>query len=72
MAPKLTRLTPKKVLAILQRHGFVVDHVTGSHWILYQAQTQRRVTLPLHTKTLPIGTLHAIWKQGGLPRDDFR
>ena len=69
---KLPRLTSKQILALLEAHGFDVDHVTGSHWILYHPTTERRVTVPFHTRTLPIGTIHLILKQSGIPRDQFR
>ncbi|MBI4175324.1 type II toxin-antitoxin system HicA family toxin [Candidatus Berkelbacteria bacterium] len=72
MAAKLPRISPKRILAILEKHGFTVDHVTGSHWILYHPVTERRVTLPFHTRSLPVGTIHSIWKQSGLSRDEFR
>jgi len=32
---KLPFLTPKKLLRILQKGGFEIDHTTGSHYILY-------------------------------------
>lgn len=64
--PKLPRLTPRKVIAILKRNGFVLDHATGSHFVFYHPKTKKRVTVAYHTKDIPSGTLHSILKQAGL------
>ncbi len=70
--PKLPVLTSKKVLSILQGNGFDIDHTTGSHYILYNPRSQKRVTLPYHTKDLPKGTLLSIIKSSGVSRGDFK
>ena len=46
--PKISSLTPKKLLKIVQKAGFEIDHVTGSHYILYHPKTHKRVTIPFH------------------------
>jgi mRNA interferase HicA len=69
--PKLPVLTFKKVLAILQENGFEIDHATGSHYILYNQETKKRVTVPFHAKDLPKGTLLSIIKMAGLSKGDF-
>ena len=67
--PKITT-TPKKILKILLKAGFKIDHITGSHYILYNS-AKERVVLPFHTKDLPKGTLHSILKSAGLSEEDF-
>jgi predicted RNA binding protein YcfA (HicA-like mRNA interferase family) len=69
--PKLPGFTPKKLLKILQDRGFDIDHANGSHYILYNSTTKRRVTLPFHSKDLPKGTLLSIIKMAGLSRNDL-
>ena len=69
--PKLPVLTVKEVLKILQSKGFEIDHTTGSHYVLYNQDNQKRVTVPYHAKDLPKGTLLAIIKSSGLSKDDF-
>ncbi|MBI4137867.1 MAG: type II toxin-antitoxin system HicA family toxin [Candidatus Sungbacteria bacterium] len=64
--PKLPRLTPKKVISILKKHGFLLDHTTGSHFVFYHSKTKRRVVVACHAKELPTGTLHSILKQAGI------
>jgi len=34
--PKLPRVKPFKVIKALKGAGFYIDHITGSHYILYQ------------------------------------
>jgi predicted RNA binding protein YcfA (HicA-like mRNA interferase family) len=64
-------LAPKKLLKILLKTGFKIDHVTGSHYILYHQISKKRVTLSLHNKDLPKGTLHSIIKSAGLSKEDL-
>lgn len=51
--------------------GFKIDHITGSHYILYNFTSKKTVTLPFHNKDLPKGTLHSIIKSAGLSKEDF-
>ncbi|MBI2452705.1 MAG: type II toxin-antitoxin system HicA family toxin [Parcubacteria group bacterium] len=69
--PKLPRLTPRKVIAILKKHGFQLDHTTGSHYVFFNPETKRRVIVAYHTKDLPPGTLYSIIKQAGIPLKDL-
>ncbi|MBI2484028.1 type II toxin-antitoxin system HicA family toxin [Candidatus Uhrbacteria bacterium] len=61
--PKTPRLTPRKLIQLLKKNGFLLDHTTGSHYIFYHPITGRRVTVPYHAKDIPIGTLHSILRQ---------
>lgn len=61
--PKLRPMTPKKLIQFLKKQGFVIDHVTGSHYTLFNEATGKRVTVAYHTKELPKGTLAAILKE---------
>lgn len=69
--PKLPTRTGKQVIDVLQKYGFVIDHVTGSHHIMFNEEQNRRITVPLHNKDLPKGTFNAIVKASGLKRTDF-
>lgn len=64
--PKLPAITSRKILAVLTKAGFEVDHVTGSHHILLNESSGKRVVVPFHNKDLPKGTVHAILKAAGL------
>jgi len=58
---KLPRDLPaKKIIAVLERAGFTVDRVTGSHYILIKDRL--RTVVPYH-KSVKIGTLKSILNQ---------
>jgi len=69
--PKLPALTSRKILALLKKVGFEVDHITGSHHILFNKETGKRVVVPFHTRDLPKGTLHTIFRSAGLSINDL-
>jgi len=53
----------------LQRKGFVIDHTTGSHYILIRERL--RVVIPFHNRDLKRGTLASIIAQAGLSVEEF-
>jgi len=69
--PKLPTLTPKKLIKIIEKLGFQLDHKTGSHFIFYNLKIKRRIVVPFHVKDLPKGTLVSILKQAGITKEDL-
>ena len=69
--PKLPVLTPQKIIRILEKHGFILDRVKGSHHIYFNPATKKRAVVPLHKKDLPRGTLLEILKQAGIEREEL-
>jgi predicted RNA binding protein YcfA (HicA-like mRNA interferase family) len=69
--PKLPRLTPRKIIKFLERKGFILDRVKGSHHIYIHPETKQRAVVPLHRKDLPVGTQLSILKQAGIDRDEL-
>ncbi len=63
--------TPKELIKLLQRKGFVYDRSKGSHQIYYHEEKRLRAVIPMHNKDLPIGTLHAILKQAGIDKNEL-
>jgi len=69
--PKLSIISGQKLVSILAKIGYIVDHQTGSHIILrHKSPPYRRLTIPNH-KEIAKGTLRAIIKQAGLTREEF-
>ena len=64
--PKLPRLTAKQIIKILEASGFVLDHVSGSHYIYYHPTDKRRAVVPYHRGNLPLGTLISILRSTGI------
>lgn len=69
--PKLPSFKPKELIKKFEKAGYVIDRQKGSHVILYNLKRERRLTIPLHVKDLPKGTLLSIIRQAGLTREEF-
>jgi predicted RNA binding protein YcfA (HicA-like mRNA interferase family) len=68
---RLPSLRPRQVVAALERCGFVVIRIAGSHYQLFNERTRRHTTVPHHNRDLPRGTVAAIIRQAGLTREEF-
>jgi len=66
--PKLPRVKPKRLIKVLKKIGFFVDHISGSHYILYKDDHSLPISVPFHNKDLKTGTLAGILKQAKLSR----
>jgi len=71
--PKLPSLSPRKVIMILEKKGFILKRVTGSHYIFAHPETKRRVTVPCHSgHDVARGTLLQILEDAGISRDELQ
>ena len=70
--PKIVPLKPKEVEKLLIKHGFILNHTVGSHRQYWNPVSRAHVTVPFHSKELPLGTLKSIIKQSQLLIDLFR
>ncbi len=68
---KSPAITPKELIKLLERKGFVFDRSKGSHQIYYHKEKRMRAVIPMHNKDLPTGTLHAILKQAGIDKNEL-
>ena len=69
--PKLPVASGLKIVKVLVKIGYEVDHQTGSHLILrHKEEPHRRLTVPNH-RGVAKGTLRAIIKQSGLTVEEF-
>jgi predicted RNA binding protein YcfA (HicA-like mRNA interferase family) len=72
VSPRLPGLSARQVLRALQDAGFYIHHQTGSHATLkHPEDPARRVTIPVHSRDLPRGTVMAIIKQAGMTTEEF-
>lgn len=73
MTRRLPVLKPRAVIRALERAGFLVRRVRGSHYQLTHPNDPRlRVTVPVHGKDLRPKTLREIIRQASLTVDEFR
>lgn len=70
---RLPALKPRQVIRALERAGFVVVRIKGSHhFMVHRADPTRMTNIPAHaSRDLPRGTLRAIIEQAGLTVDEF-
>jgi predicted RNA binding protein YcfA (HicA-like mRNA interferase family) len=71
MKRDLPSLKPGELVTALEKAGFLLKRQTGSHAILYKPEIPRPISIPIHTKDLPKGTLRAIIRQSNLTVDEF-
>ena len=69
--PKLPAVRPREIARFLEQNGFVLDHVSGSHFIYYNTATKRRAVVPKHNRDLPKGTLFALLREAGFNREQL-
>ena len=70
--PKLIRINSKDLVKILLKNNFYISIRKGSHIQLVNSTDETiRLTIPMHDKDLPIGTLHAIVKDSKLDINIF-
>jgi predicted RNA binding protein YcfA (HicA-like mRNA interferase family) len=67
----LPALKSVEVIKALEKAGFRIKRKTGSHVILFKAELKRPLTVPMHSKDLPTGTLRAIIRQANLTVSEF-
>lgn len=68
---KLGTITPQELIKILQRAGFLIDHITGSHYVLRHPVTKLRAIVAFHRRTIPKGTAHKILESAGISLDEL-
>lgn len=69
---KLPALKAKEAISALEKLGFQMDHVTGSHYILRHPDG-RRAVVPYHgNRDVKPGVLHSIIRQAGISPEEFK
>lgn len=68
---RLPSLRPREVIAALEKAGFTVMRVRGSHYQLRNLASKRRVTVPHHSRDLSRATLASIIDQAGITAEVF-
>jgi predicted RNA binding protein YcfA (HicA-like mRNA interferase family) len=68
----MKRVSGKRMCRVLERRGWVLDRVKGSHHIYREPNHPFPVSVPVHgNKTLKPGTQRAIMRAAGLTDDDL-
>jgi predicted RNA binding protein YcfA (HicA-like mRNA interferase family) len=69
--PKLPAVKPREVARFFESCGFLLDHVSGSHFIYFNPASKRRAVIPQHNRDIPKGTLLSILREAGFTREEF-
>lgn len=59
-------MTAREIIKLLKQNGFEEISSNGSHRKLFNAQTNKTVIVPYHSKELKKGTEQGILKEAGL------
>jgi predicted RNA binding protein YcfA (HicA-like mRNA interferase family) len=71
--PKAHVVSGRDLVKALLAVGWVVDRWRGSHQILWNSETCKSVSVPIHgNRPLPPGTRDRIMELAGLTDDDLR
>jgi predicted RNA binding protein YcfA (HicA-like mRNA interferase family) len=65
----LSNISGKEAVKIFEKFGYVIDHQTGSHIILYH-ESRPTLSIPNHKELAP-GLLRALIRKSGLTVDEF-
>lgn len=67
MSPRLPRWTAKELVRFLKKHGFQEKDQEGSHLHLFNPETGKKTTVPVHSgKIVGPGLMKAILTQAGI------
>jgi len=69
--PKLPALSPEKLARVLEKRGFILDRVRGSHHAYCHPDLDITVTIPFHKKEVGKGLLIEIMKQSDMTREEL-
>ena len=72
MNQKLPAVTARDAIRALERAGFTVSRMSGSHCrLIHASDPARKVTVPVHSGDLKRGTLRGIIAQAGFTVAEF-
>ena len=66
MAMSQYNYTPRKIIKLLAQNGFFFVRQNGSHALLKNFDQNKKVIVPIHSRTMPVGTARAILKDADL------
>lgn len=69
MTSRLSNISGRTAVKIFSKFGYMLDHQTGSHMILYH-ESRPTLSVPDHRELAP-GLLRGLIRKAGLTVDDF-
>lgn len=72
MSAKLPAVNGKQVIAALEKEGWYVKRVRGSHHVLRHPSIPDAIPVPVHgNREIKRGTLASILRAAGISREEF-
>jgi len=72
VSDKLPAVKPKQLIRVLEKRGWRLDRVRGSHHLMKHPVERRTIPVPVHNRDLAPGTLRGILKNAGISREELR
>ena len=70
--PKIPIVSAQKLVKVLKKKGFILDHVSGSHHVFYHSESKLRASVPIHKgRDLGKGITLSILKDAKITREEF-
>ena len=66
---RLSNISGRETVKIFEKFGYVLDHQTGSHMILWH-ESKPILSIPNHRELAP-GLLRSLIRQAGITVDEF-
>ena len=63
--------TPRKIIALIRKRGFVFTRQRGSHAVYVRTTDKATIVVPMHARDISKGTLGRILKIAGLTIADL-
>ena len=65
-------ISGKRLCKLLQSRGWILDHISGSHYVYTHPDAPRPIPVPVHgNQDLRTGTQRSIMREAGLTDDDL-
>jgi predicted RNA binding protein YcfA (HicA-like mRNA interferase family) len=69
--PKLPCISPEELGQVLERCGFELEWIKGSHHFYHNPETKRSTVVPFHGNDVPKGLLNEILKAAGISWEEL-
>lgn len=70
--PKPPVVKPKEIIKALKKKGFIVDHISGSHYIMYNDDKTLRSTIAYHNKIIKRKVIMSILQLANISVEELK
>jgi predicted RNA binding protein YcfA (HicA-like mRNA interferase family) len=63
--------SPQHLIKLLEKKGFLLKRIKGSHHIFSHPESKKTIVVPVHGKDIPNGTFLSIIKQAGISKEEI-